>query len=859
MIIYSFIIAFFLMSNFFVTGENITFEKQADKINLNQNYQDGRYTKKLEWHSPNNELPGTYQEYLQKHPLTSAEFSQPLKNRIISKQNNTIAILVDNDLYKNIKTNLEQYIYDLQIEGYDTFFETVTGGTPLEIKQWIQTQYNKGCIGVVFIGDITAAWAEVSGSVFPSDLYYMDVDGNWTDTNDDGIFDVHDQGYGDMGPEIYVGRIYAHTLNYDTEANMVNDYLEKVHRYRVGELTQPWQGLEYIEEDWYDMDVFLNNVYTENIDHFDYGYFTTGQDYLNQMENGYHFVQVCAHSYPGGHHFSTRPTESASYAHLYVYSPTARPAKLLLGSDDGIKVWLNGEVVLTKDRYGNWIKDRYSADVNLSEGWNRLMCKISQRGNDYKFSARVTDESEETFDDLIYQINNPELYNGDAEFIRSWLLNGFHQDLSENFWNYLITNYLGQNEEDINPSEGQIMGGQTWIKYESGNPYIDMSEHCDKADFGVCYAFTRVYSPDDLSCQLRMGYDDGARVWLNGEEILNDSRSGGFEADMQQINITLNSGENRLLVKISEWMGEHGFGVKICHANGTSVEGLTYDPEPTPITHVGTWLINGPYVNPDRDTRLTENYLVDEKNITPSKGDAAPFGSWECGIGNGCPFNLGTYFDHGDWVFSDDVQLRDPPVLFYNLFACGPGRFTDDNYLAGAYIFHTTYGLITVASAKSGSMLNFQHFTKPLGEGKSIGESFRIWFDIQAPYGSWEKEWYYGMVVCGDPTLEVIPRTAVKITKPENGIYLAGNKVFPFFTKIVIGDIDVTLDFVDQVGIDKVEFYLDDELIETDDNPPYSWSWIEQTPMKLRHSVSAKAYNILGNYTTDNIIVWRFL
>ena len=45
----------------------------ADRQDLN--IQDGRFLKKLEWYSPNGELPGTYEEYLQIHPLKSAYFS----------------------------------------------------------------------------------------------------------------------------------------------------------------------------------------------------------------------------------------------------------------------------------------------------------------------------------------------------------------------------------------------------------------------------------------------------------------------------------------------------------------------------------------------------------------------------------------------------------------------------------------------------------------------------------------------------------------------------------------------------------------------------------------------------------------
>jgi len=771
------IIAIFLLLSIGLNTMTIANRMELNKTEISIiddfNKQDGRFLKKLEWFSPNGELPGTYEEYLQMYPLKPAYFSQSQNfESSLELMTSSISILVDQDLYSKIDPALNEYIVDLQGEGYFVHLQKILGGTPEEIKTWVIERYNAGSEGFVFIGGITAAWAEVSNSVFPCDLFYMDLDGNWEDQDDDGDYEIHTSGTGDMGPEVYVGRIYAHTLNYDSEENMVNDYLSKVHAYRVGELTQDWRGLEYIDEDWYSMDVYLRYIYGEDVTRYDFGFNTTAEDYLNQLDLGQHFVQVCAHSYSGGHHFGTRPTESASYGHIYVYSPSYRSAKLLLGCDDGIKVWLNGNNVYTNDRYGGWTSDEFEADVSLNLGWNQLLCKISQGGGDHLVSARFTDSNYNTYDDIVYQIKNPDISGEEAEFIRSWLLNGFHQDIPDNFWYYLTTNYLGVDEDSINPEEGEVMGGMTWTTYDSGNPYINMGEFCNYANYGVCYGFVRVYATSSTSCQLWMGYEDGARVWLNGNEVLYDNRYGGFEADMTKANVSLQSGENRLLVKISEWAGGHGFSARFCQSDGSKIDGLTYDPEPTPINHIGTWLFNGPYYNPDQSTRLSKDYLGDEENIIPNEGDPAPFGTWERGIGEGCPFNIGKHFDHGGWVLSEDIQTRDPPVLFYNLFACGPGRFTDENYLAGAYIFHTTYGLITIASSKSGSMLQFNDFTQPLSEQKSIGESFREWFDAQAPFEQWEKEWYYGMVVCGDPTLFIIENihpTAPVINGPING------------------------------------------------------------------------------------------
>ena len=196
-------------------------------------------------------------------------------------------------------------------------------------------------------------------------------------------------------------------------------------------------------------------------------------------------------------------------------------------------------------------------------------------------------------------------------------------------------------------------------------------------------------------------------------------------------------------------------------------------------------------------------------------------------------------------------------MLFYNLFACGPGRFTDENYLAGAYIFHTTYGLITVASSKSGSMLNFDDFTSPLSEDESIGEAFCEWFDAQAPFIQWEKEWYYGMVVCGDPTLSLNLKTQMKITKPEKAIYIRDNKVLPFFLPILIGKITIEANATnEEYGINRVEFLVDNDLRENDSSEPYSFSWNE--PAFFRHNIKVIAYNNIGKSISKEIIVWKF-
>ena len=795
----------------------------------------------------------------EKSEFTSYRINYP-KEITLSK---SCSILIEKRLYSpEIEEKIESYIINLENNGYTVnSVDTLSGGNPADVKNWVSNQYDTGVNGVFFIGDIPAAWAEVSDTTFPCDLFYMDIDGKWEDNDNDEIYESHSAGSGDMGPELYVARLFTSSLHYDDEKNMISDYFEKIHQYKTGSLSVPWEGLEYIDEDWYTMNVNLDEIFDNNISHFDFGYLTTGENYLSKLDEGHHFVTVCAHSYPSGHHFGRRPTEAVTYAHVYVYSPYQEDAILLLGSDDGIISWLNGKKILEKDVYTSWIADQYQIEVTLEKGWNQLLCKVSQGGGDFQLSARFVDDQMNALSILQYQINNPEQFGSQGEFIRGWLVNGFHQDNQDSFYEYLDTNYLGTSEADITPSEGDSMGGETWNVLSYDTPYIDLDEYSNFADFGVSYCYTKIHSDNDVSCELWLGYNDGMKAWLNGKEILFDNRYGEYASDMTKIPVELQSGDNHLVLKISEWMGGHGFSARFCTSNGEKINGLSFNPESEPISYIGKWLMLEPFHHQDDTLRLTTEYISDESYISPSVGDVSEGNIWQQAIGNGRPFDIAGFFNKGDWVFSEDIQSSDPPALFYNLFACSAGRFTDDNYLAGSYILNTTYGLVSIASSKSGSMLNFQDFTNPLSEGKCIGEAFLDWFDTQAPFLQWEKEWFYGMMIFGDPTLQVYPTDKqtpdIEIVHPSDGIYVGAQKVLPFFSPVIIGDTRILVNVASaNQEIDNVLFYVNDELWETINLPPYE-TVFDRTVFGKQNIKVVANYN-KDEMVSDQLSVWKF-
>lgn len=812
---------------------------------------------------PPNTSIGTFEEYQELYPYNQSMFTNHFSRLAPIGQTSYLSILVEHNLYTSeIAEKINQYIQQLESKEYIVLsLDTLKGGNPAEVKDWVKNQYQTGSNGVLFIGDIPAAWATISSETFPCDLFYMDIDGLWIDGDNDDIFEEHTDGSGDMGPELYIARLFSSSLNYNTEKNMISDYFDKIQDYNNGALSVPWRGLEYIDEDWFDMNVNLNEIFDSDISHYDFGHLTTGQDYIAKLEQGHQFVTVCAHSYPGGHHFGKRPTEAVTYMHTYVYSPSQRNAKLLLGSDDGIMVYFNGKLVLEKDIYRGWVPDQYRVDVELNQGWNQLLCKVSQKNGDYEISARFTDDQYNSYTDLSYQINNPAEMGRQGEFIRGWLINGFHQDSSDAFWNYLSTNYLDVEESTIKPSEGDIMDGKSWELFSSNYPYIDLDEYGDGSDFGVTYAYSTIHANQQVNCELWVGYDDGIRAWLNGEEIILDNRYGEYISDMTKTPVELQSGENHLLIKVSEWMGGHGFSARFCTENGEKIDGLSYNPVPEPISYISNWLILDPFEHEDEENRLTYEYIQDESTLSPSNGEQMGSRTWNEAVGHGRPFDIAGFFDHGDWVYSETIQEIDPPVLFYNLFACSAGRFPDQNYLAGSYIFNTSYGLVTVASAKSGSMLNFQDFTSSLGEGNDIGTAFLDWFEAQAPFAQWEQEWYYGMSLFGDPTLSLSqtdnPVLSIEITHPNTGIYVGNTRILPFFAPVLIGDGSITVEIINPgFGVENITFLVNDEIRSVDNEPPFEFMMTD-TVFGVQ-SIQAIAVDSQGNSDSESLQLWKF-
>jgi hypothetical protein len=115
---------------------------------------------------------------------------------------------------------------------------------------------------------------------------------------------------------------------------------------------------------------------------------------------------------------------AATYLYRTISVPHAQVMQLSLGSDDGIRGWLNGQPLLANNASRAAAPDQEIVLLHLQAGENRLLLKISNGGGDYafyfrlkpdavlsypvKFTAAVADFSQKDFPPTTLIDNKPE-------------------------------------------------------------------------------------------------------------------------------------------------------------------------------------------------------------------------------------------------------------------------------------------------------------------------------------------------------------------------------------------------------------------------------------------------------------------
>lgn len=94
--------------------------------------------------------------------------------------------------------------------------------------------------------------------------------------------------------------------------------------------------------------------------------------------------------------------------------------------------------------------------------------------------------------------------------------------------------------------------------------------------------------------------------------------------------------------------------------------------------------------------------------------------------------------------------------------------------------------------------------------------------------------------------------------KPEKALYINNKKIFYLPKPLIIGPIDIeVLTSSTLSGVNKVEFYINNELKLIDHTAPYCWRWEERSFFK--HTIGLIVFDDFGNSKTYDLVVWKFL
>ena len=81
--------------------------------------------------------------------------------------------------------------------------------------------------------------------------------------------------------------------------------------------------------------------------------------------------------------------ETVAYAFCSLESEIEGIAQVLLGVDNGAKVWINGQQVHTIDSTESLVIDEYSFKANFKDGANHCLVKVSQEDSTWGFAMRA--------------------------------------------------------------------------------------------------------------------------------------------------------------------------------------------------------------------------------------------------------------------------------------------------------------------------------------------------------------------------------------------------------------------------------------------------------------------------------------
>ena len=139
-----------------------------------------------------------------------------------------------------------------------------------------------------------------------------------------------------------------------------------------------------------------------------------------------------------------------------------------------------------------------------------------------------------------------------------------------------------KDEAKLAPKDGdKVTVGKTelvWKKQEAEDYFFDLNKHSgDTKEESAGYAVAYITAADDIKdVTLKIGSDDGCKVWLNGKEVGKVTDDRALDKDQNSFDkLTLKKGENVLVMKVCNGIADWTGCARFVDKDGKPIKGLT--------------------------------------------------------------------------------------------------------------------------------------------------------------------------------------------------------------------------------------------------------------------------------------------
>ncbi len=293
------------------------------------------------------------------------------------------------------------------------------------------------------------------------------------------------------------------------------------------------------------------------------------------------------------------------YMYLYVTSDADRKVTIYGGSDDCLKIFVNGKLVHENPALRGWGPNQdVVKDVQLKKGKNGILFKVVEQGGGWAGWGRI-----DPIDGL--RASTTKKADGDPipspisisifldEFLHLIGPNSKADAALDAQIEDLIATWSGGKYTEASAALGKgvardvAVGSERWTEGKFTNFGGDnlqivaeqiFKKQGDQNNF-TWYGYTIINSPNERDVDIWTGSDDACKLWINGQVVQDVPQLRGSSGFQEKARVHLKAGPNTVLFKVCEQGG--GASAFLGFDNEADFAGLIVDSSLTPVSAIG--------------------------------------------------------------------------------------------------------------------------------------------------------------------------------------------------------------------------------------------------------------------------------